>query len=33
MFAAGNWNRLRGWIDLQGDEIGGELRLSAWKPD
>jgi len=33
MFKAVRWNRVRGWVDLEDHDVGGEWRLSAWSPD
>jgi hypothetical protein len=33
VFKAVSWNSRRGWVDLEGHEVGSEWRLSAWSPD
>ncbi|MFI4933260.1 MAG: hypothetical protein ACHP7N_01460 [Caulobacterales bacterium] len=33
MFKAVSWRADRGWIDLEGREVGEAWRLSAWSPD
>ncbi len=30
---ATSWTEERGWVDLEGHEIGAEWRLSAWTPE
>jgi len=33
VFKAVCWDQRRGWIDLEGRELGSTSRLSAWSPD
>jgi hypothetical protein len=33
MLKAVRWSHERGWVDLSGEAVGHDWRLSAWSPD